>query len=547
MNLETMKLVERPYREVVDDLLVSIVGGIVNEPIIFDIKIASYPLAQLAKSVWSITGTREVEQDGKVQKIRHTFQQEVDYELVNDEASGSFLRWLEGGNHPVDDTIFYVDYLPSTDTPTSPLTDTHVGSVTRTLSEAIGREIATVYQQINLAYWSGFIDTAEGKSLDLVVAILGLRRRTKDFAIGLITAFRDASIKGNITISEGVTLATTKDEVRFQTTQRRTLQQGQVRIDVPIRATDAFKGESGLVTAGQITQLMRPIAGIDHIGNSEPTYLGPNDESDEELRARAKAALRALGKGTLQSIINAVADRRGKLAEIWDPNGTPAPNGVPAKKPDPGIVALLLEETNPNRFPSLQAAVEETRAAGVRTQLVARYIFLKLKVLLTLNGGIEGEGKIKIIDQVIAALQVYVNGLQSGKPAQGKALLKAIYDADDAINQESSRIVDVRPARADIGQTGTESLVNALIEAFEQSAANSTTDLKNKLRQVVTQAGVAIPSLNRIPDTSLIRKAEGDGAVEPGDVETGNFQVLATIGEEAWWIVLDIDRADIQV
>ena len=33
-----------------------------------------------------------------------------------------------------------------------------------------GREIATVYEQINLAYLSGFVDTATGSSLDHVVA-----------------------------------------------------------------------------------------------------------------------------------------------------------------------------------------------------------------------------------------------------------------------------------------------------------------------------------------------------------------------------------------
>ena len=83
----------------------------------------------------------------------------------------------------------------------SPLTDINVGSVTRTVTEAIAREIAFVYQQINQAYFSAFIDTATGKALDLVVSIIGVQRKTKEFAEGLVTFFRDPSAgDGNITI-----------------------------------------------------------------------------------------------------------------------------------------------------------------------------------------------------------------------------------------------------------------------------------------------------------------------------------------------------------
>ena len=104
-----------------------------------------------------------------------------------------------------------------------------VGSVTRTITEAVGREIATVYEQVNLAYLSAFVDTATGASLDYVVEILDVTRKTAEFAEGLVTFFRAAGLDGNITIPAGTRLAASSGTVVFVSTQPRTLQRGQVR------------------------------------------------------------------------------------------------------------------------------------------------------------------------------------------------------------------------------------------------------------------------------------------------------------------------------
>src|SRR5207245_11627958 len=95
---------------------------------------------------------------------------------------------LPGGSHPDEDTTFFVDYFRPDSR--SPLTDLNVGSVTRTLAEAISRETTIVYQEVNEAYLGGFVDTAKGTALDLVVSILGLTRKTKAFAEGLVHLFR---------------------------------------------------------------------------------------------------------------------------------------------------------------------------------------------------------------------------------------------------------------------------------------------------------------------------------------------------------------------
>ncbi len=522
MKAETAALIERPYQEIVDDILTAIVGGVVNEPLRFDVKTDLYPLAEPARDVRGITGVTE---DG----THHQFLKAVDFRFSE---SDNAVIWLKDGTWPDDDSLFYVDYFRRSSR--SPLTDINVGSVTRTLSEAIGREIATVYQQINLAYLAGFIDTATGTSLDLVVSILGVERRTKDFAVGLVTFFRDQAVQGNITISEGTALATSKGDVVFETTQLRTLQRGQARIDIPVRASDGFKGDVGIVPAGSITRLSQGIAGIGGVNNFEATFLGGEDESDDELRARAKAALFAVSKGTLGALIDAVFKARAEVLEIWDPNGPPA------SRTEPGSVTLLIG-AEPERFPSVRAAVEETRAAGVRVTMVARYIFFKPRIAARITPGITGAGKEKVINDIIAALQAYVDGLTSGQPAEGEALLKAVRGVKDV--RPETRIVDVMTWYSDVGTPANQTLLDAVLLAAQSTPPGDAAALRLALDQAINETPTVLPSGTRIPNRDLL--AGANGRATDAEIEEGKFQVLATLNGEQWWVVLDIEPADI--
>lgn len=529
MDKQTATLIERPYLEIVDDILTAIVGGVVNEPIFFDLKSNFCPLAEPALNVRAITGT--IRQNGDL--LHHVFQKEIDY-IFDGEENG--IVW-QGVNLPEDETTFFVDYYRQNSR--SPLTDINVGSVTRTLGEAIGREIATVYQQINQAYLAGFIDTATGKSLNLVVSILDIQRQTKDFAQGRATFFRDTAVTGNITIPIGTVLATSKGEVTFQTAQLRTLQQGQVRIDVPIRATDEFKGDVGKVDNGTITEISRIIAGINRVTNFDATYLGAEDESDEDLRARAKAKLKALGKATLAALRQAIFEERAKLVEIWDPNGPPAKReGL-----DLGEVVLLVE-TEPERFESLNTTVQETRAAGIQATVVARYIYFKPRVVVTINPGITGPGKEKIVNQIIESLQAYVDGLSSGDPAEGKKLLEAIKDTDkDKIKEV--RIVDVITWQSDVGDPGAESLVDAIMESLATVTPGDTEAQRKAITEIVAEETPSLlPSGNRVPNRNLVQGESGERATDE-ELESGAFKVVAEIDGEPWWVVLDMESADI--
>ena len=71
MNPASATLIDRPYLEVVDDILTAITGGIVKEPIFFDVKEDLYALSRSARGIRSIIGA---------QNQQHvTFQPDIDY------------------------------------------------------------------------------------------------------------------------------------------------------------------------------------------------------------------------------------------------------------------------------------------------------------------------------------------------------------------------------------------------------------------------------------------------------------------------------------
>lgn len=404
--MEQPKLIERPYQEIVDDALTAIVGGVVNEPHIFDLKVGEYPLsepAHPARGIRSITGTADQQ--------RRTFQLGVDYQFVaGSDTEPSKVRWLlDSGIHPDQGSQFLVDYYrPGSP---SPLTDINVGSVTRTLAESISRETAVVYEQINLAYQSGFIDSAAGKSLDFVVAILDVIRKTAEFAAGDVTFFRDAGIAGSITVNAGVKVTTSDGAVTFETTNLRTLQPGQSRINVPVRAV--VGGDEGLVDANEITQLLQPIAGIDRIANLDPTRRPASDETDEELRKRAKAKLRGLNLCTVAALLRAASEARAEV-EIRDPQFPP---DQPDKWTAPGTVEALLKD--PDRFPAVQAAFEGVRAAGVSVQVLTRLVIFTPRLEIAVDPSVTPPGRVQVKQDVIAALQSFTSQLSSGDPING--------------------------------------------------------------------------------------------------------------------------------
>jgi len=486
------KLIERPYQEIVDDVLTAIVGGVVNEPHIFDIKVAEYPLSETAdpqRGIRGITGTAAGE--------HRTFQPGTDYVFVpGTDTEPAKVRWLmNGGVHPDHSTEFLVDYYrPGRP---SPLTDINVGSVTRTLAEAISRELAVVYQQINLAYLSGFIDWATGKSLDFVVAILDVTRKTAEFAVGEVAFFRDPNVSGAITINAGVRLTTSDGRVTFETTNLRTLQPGQNQVNVPVRATIA--GNEGIVEVNQITQLLQPIAGIDRATNFDRTQRAAADESDEELRKRAKARLRGLNQCTIAALERAAREARAEDVEIRDPQW---PLNQSDKWTAAGTVQVLIKG-DPDRFEAVQAAIEGVRAAGVSVQVIARLVFFKPRMQVKVDPNVTPAGRAQIKRDVVAAMAAYTATLSSGQPILGQEMRRAVARALAVPESRLNEVAQLRDVVAwfmDPAKPGERVPRRDLLVRDSQPAADA--DIQNWEFEIRTEVNgkKALPVLDFTPD-----------------------------------------------
>ena len=164
----------KTFAEITNSMLEQLTKAVVKETLVYEPAKVTYRLNSGQEKVREI-----VKVEGLVRGLHSTFERDQDYRLAD-----GMLEWTEAGRKPDFMSSFEVSYLFGSP---SPITDVNPGSVVRTIVEAIGREIEYLYAQNDYVYKAGFIDTATGNSLDLVVAILGVQRRPAQSATGLVT------------------------------------------------------------------------------------------------------------------------------------------------------------------------------------------------------------------------------------------------------------------------------------------------------------------------------------------------------------------------
>lgn len=162
----------KTFPEITEDILQQVTRGIVRERHEYESERTKYKLA--GDTVHEI-----IRVEGVVGQSSHVFSSGTDYR-----RSGTMLEWVDGGLKPDADSSFFVSYTLGS---VSAITDVNPGSVVRTFVEAIGLEVDFLYAQLNEVYNAGFIDTASGQSLDLVVSLLGIGRKPAGMAQGEVT------------------------------------------------------------------------------------------------------------------------------------------------------------------------------------------------------------------------------------------------------------------------------------------------------------------------------------------------------------------------
>jgi phage-related baseplate assembly protein len=360
-----MSFVAEPFGLFVDDLLTGLTGGVVREGFRFlpeDAPFRLDPPAPLLRNTVRVHG---------ISAGAHTvFRTGTDYAIGADDT----VVWQQqpdgsprpGAVLPDTGSRVWVNYEHQGLVEAAPrLTDRNPGSVTRLIAETFAREYAVISGQLDAVYQAAFIDTASGRDLDQLALLLGVTRVTASAASGSIVFARRTPSPADVSIPAGTRVSTSDaPPTLFETTEARTLRRGEISVEAPIRALAA--GRDGIVAAGAIGVLHRPLLGIDSVANPQATAFATAAEDDGALRARLRRRLEASGRATTGALIGALSGipgvREKDIRVAEDPISRPGLIEIDVALPPQQQDAAALDDVAARAL----ALIEETRPAGVR-------------------------------------------------------------------------------------------------------------------------------------------------------------------------------------
>lgn len=326
------------------------------------------------------------------------------------------------------------------------ITNVYVGSVIRTIIEAIMAEVDIQNYSIDQIYKAMNIDTATGEDLDAIVAILGVTRRSATYAEGTVVLGRSDPYESDIAIEYAQMISTRQntngDIIEFMITDEDLkLPAGQLEVTANIRAIEP--GSIYLPT-NTITVINTSIIGIEYVTNKVELVGGTNTETDDELRYRAKQALAGLGKGTNAALRSAIISIPGVVDAVpMDlSRGVGTSDIVVVTNDIPPSTALMNE---------ISDVVRITKAAGIDVGIVYPTISTQnivITVVNTLGTAISSDD----IDKAGTAVLTYCNNLSIGDILIISQLERAI---NNAINN-SDIDVTVKTPSSNITPTSTQ-------------------------------------------------------------------------------------------
>ncbi len=322
--------------------------------------------------------------------------------------------------------------------------DFAVGSVLRTMYESFAYEIAVLQEQMQQVYLSAFVDTAVGAQLDMLVAILGIKRGLPDFAEGIVTFNRDTSTE-DIEIPVG-TLVTTEDTEKspkkaYKTIEPKTFPGNQKEIDVKVQALE--RGEEHTVPSEAIVVMPQPVPGVKSVINRATTqFTGKRQETDPELRQRAKSILISSGKASVIAIENALLILPGvkqvKIKERFD-----------QKEDDVkeyGVIDIFVDGidfSDRAQVQYLYGQIDRVKAAGV-------FFTLQPAINIEVDGMFEVEidSTLKLSNverkslesRIQVAISNYINALKMGETLLFNQLMRIVLSIPGVNNLEEFAI-----------------------------------------------------------------------------------------------------------
>lgn len=162
-------------------------------------------------------------------------------------------------------------------------------------------EIAELWELAEDVYYSPFVDTSEGLSLDGVGKYITIARKPAQKSRGVVVIEADKGTRFPKTYrvsDENVSKV-------FETTKDVTVDETEV-VEIPI--ISIHSGLDMNVEPYFITKAVNPIPGIKKIYNREPTIDGTNTETDREFRERYYRSISRGGSSTREAVEAALLD-----------------------------------------------------------------------------------------------------------------------------------------------------------------------------------------------------------------------------------------------
>lgn len=203
---------------------------------------------------------------------------------------------------------------------TNKVTDFRVGSRTRTLIEAVAKEVEEYYDRVYRSI----------KTLieDNIYTVMGFPKRPALYATGSVTFRRLTPADSNYLIPVGTVVKTkataSKAPVSFRTTQDVLLGIGQFTVSCPIICQTA--GTDGNAEVGTIIDFVTKPAGVESVSNTVALTNGKEEETRDEQKNRFQKFIASLSRGTIPAI-----EYGATTAQLYDGDGLAIERVVDAK------------------------------------------------------------------------------------------------------------------------------------------------------------------------------------------------------------------------
>lgn len=490
-----MTYTPRRYDEIVRDLLTTLTGGSVGESVtapagdalITPAKLLERPVRRVSH-LEGFVGTPQ-------SPVRYRFTP-ADFELVSSAGDDNkdAIRFREGGRRPIPNSQLTVNYYPVA-TPPSPLNDLNVGSVVRTLLETVAVELAVSYKHLDFVYRSAFLETAQGRSLDKLVALVGIRRLAGGHPVAKVRFERSAEAPGRISVPAG-TVVTDDSDNRYLTHEELVLEPGEAAREV--LAAGALPGTAE-VQAGALDRLEVLIAGIDRVSNPQAARRLSQAETDAELRRRTRGAFQGVARGT----VDALGFHLLSLDEVKDVAITEEPNGVAGEIK----IDVAFHQDTPAARERVAERIRQVKPAGIRViSGAAARRRVGVRVSLTLRGtGVSGTELSQLRSTLEARLTEALDAIAPGGMIRRAQLLAAAL--------QDPRVVDAQISLLPEGGAPSEELSLASGEVLELLTPLQF-DAPSTEQAITTQLDVDVSAILPIHLTPGTTRADAQQAIE---------------------------------